>query len=402
LTALRLSTNCTHLALADAISTAGLLSSPVERIVLQLPADCFVHSSALALLASWGLRLRASGATFHAVGDDGARRYLSRMNLFRLLGVKYEEQFERRAEVGRFIPLTLIESDGTGVKESVDGVCDLILRQFDNAREFLPAVEWAANEMIDNIRNHASATTPGAVCAQYYRSKQLIDIGISDMGRGIKASLSTRYDRLWSHGDAVAKALQAGVTRDPNEGQGNGLAGALEIMKANGGEFRLWTGDVDFNCDDGEVKGFTLIPELPGTGVMLRFRTNHAVDLAATSIIGDPAWTYLDAQAQRAAEEGGLRIVAECHHTGGRPPARALRRKVEALLDSMEGPLTLDFDGVRTPSSSFLDELLGKLFAKLGRDQAEQRLRVVNMNDLTKRLTAHVVEQRLGSRGEVA
>ena len=47
------------------------------------------------------------------------------------------------------------------------------------------------------------------------------------MGRGIKASLEEAMF-LWSHGDAVTKALGRGVTRNPAVGQGNGLAGTLD------------------------------------------------------------------------------------------------------------------------------------------------------------------------------
>ena len=50
--------------------------------------------------------------------------------------------------------------------------------------------------------------------------------------------------KLLSHGDAVDKALERGVTRNPDVGQGNGMAGTLAISEANGGTMRVATGDV--------------------------------------------------------------------------------------------------------------------------------------------------------------
>ncbi|MEC7523849.1 MAG: STAS-like domain-containing protein [Myxococcota bacterium] len=393
--ALPLPQGCTHQKLAAAIHVAQHEETETKRFSLQVPRGAFIHSSALALLAAWGLRQRDRGVTFRAVGDKDTLRYLARMDLFEHLEIPFKETFRRHPETGRFIALKLVQGDGSGVKEAVDAICELILRQFDNAREFLPAVEWAANEVTDNIRIHAAAKTPGVVCAQYYPQKARIDIGICDMGRGIKESLSTRFD-LWSHGDAVTKALKAGVTRDPDVGQGNGLAGSLEIIQANKGEFHLWTGDVDYACDRGKEKGFTKLPEIGATGVMLRFRTANPVDLFRTTIVGERDWTYLDEQAERVSEAGGIDIAAECEHTRGRLPAKALRRRVEALLESMEEPLVLDFQGVRTPSSSFLDELVARLVVKLGRARAKELLQLTNMSDLVRGMTSKVVEQRLG------
>jgi hypothetical protein len=45
-------------------------------------------------------------------------------------------------------------------------LCDLVVHHFDNAREFLPALEWAAYEIIDNVFNNAESPSPAAVFAQ--------------------------------------------------------------------------------------------------------------------------------------------------------------------------------------------------------------------------------------------
>lgn len=53
--------------------------------------------------------------------------------------------------------------------------------------------------------------------------------------------------------------------------------------------------------------------------------------LADTWIAGEDEWTYLDAEAERVAGAGGLKVAASCVHTGGREPAWRLRNKIRGL-----------------------------------------------------------------------
>lgn len=297
----------------------------------------------MALLGAWGLWVRTNGAQLSFRGDEGVLRYMSRMDVFRCLCVTFTEYFERHAEVGRFIPIKLVD-DSASCKLTVDAICDLVLHHFDNPHQFLPALEWAVNEVVDNILIHAAASVPGVVCAQVFPARERIEIGVCDMGRGLKASLNESM-ALRTDADAIAMAVRRGITRDPKVGMGNGLAGTVEIAGINGGRFELWSGNSTFCVDNGKETGFVSHPHLPGTGLCLSLQTTHPVDLRET-FIGTPGWTYIEAEADRVADSGGLRVTDECAHTGNRQPAALLRRKVLALLTHMEMPLVLDFDGV--------------------------------------------------------
>ena len=394
---------CTHQALIGAIDQVGFALAAAEMLALHLPEGCFVTPCAMALLGAWGLHLREKGIRLSVVGNDDARRYLSRMDVFRTLDLAFTENFERHNEAGRFVPMKQIE--GESCKPAVDAVCDLVLHQFDNAREFLPALEWAVMEITDNILIHAQSQTPGVLCAQYFPERQRLDVGLCDMGRGLMSSLSESHS-IRSHGDAIRKALQRGVTRDKVNCMGNGLAGTLEIAKVNGGSFQIWTGDVTFRLQDGQDKGFIPHATVPGTGLLLSLRTDRPVNLRET-FIEDASWTYIDAEAQRIACTGGLRILDECVHTGSRPSATGLRRKILTIFPDLEGPLVLDFDGVSTASSSFLDELLGRLAEELGADAFRSSIHLVNASRHIRGLTEVVLKQRLedgsvGDRNEVS
>ncbi len=85
----------------------------------------------MALLGAWGLYLREQGIRFSVVGKDDARCYLSRMDVFQTLDIRFTETFERHIAAGRFVPIKRIE--GGSCKPVVDVVCDRILRRLDDA-----------------------------------------------------------------------------------------------------------------------------------------------------------------------------------------------------------------------------------------------------------------------------
>ena len=234
---------------------------------------------------------------------------------------------------------------------------------------------------------------PGVLTAQYYPAKHRLDIAIVDAGRGIMASLS-QSQQLWSHGDAISKAIQRGVTRDDSVGQGNGMAGTAEIVRKNGGELHVWTGDANFTIREGDDRGFKSIDPVPGTGVFLRLDTRCPVRLQDT-FISDPGWSFIDYATERIVESGGIRIVDECVHTGGREPAKALRRKLEVILPELEVPLRLSFEGVNAVSSSFLDELLGRLVQRMGLKEFAEKVKVTDASTLIIDMANVVIQQRM-------
>jgi hypothetical protein len=386
--------NITLPALAHSLGQSGVLGAQWPELVINFPTGAFVDVGAVAFLCSWADARTAEGRRIHLRGDSDVLGYLERIDLQAQLGIAHDLG-NRQDETGRFLPIRRIASSDD-VFATVNALCDLVLHQFDNSRAFVGALEWAANEIIDNILIHSETKVPGVVCAQYFPVRHRLDIGICDLGRGIKASLGTTR-HIWSHGDAVTSALKRGVTRDQSVGQGNGMAGSLEIATLNGGAFEVWTGDVVFRVDEGIKKGFAKIPELPGTGIMFSLDTRRPVDVTTTWIAsGD--WTFINAEAQRIAEAGGFDVAAACVNTGSRPPAERLRRKLVALLPEMTGPLRLDFSRVRSASSSFLDELLGRMAQdhELGERLFESRIQIEGMEPTIRKMANVVIAQRLG------
>jgi hypothetical protein len=252
-------------------------------------------------------------------------------------------------------------------------------------------------EIVDNIVLHAQASSPGVVCAQYYETGGRLEIAVVDLGRGLRASLSENRV-VADDAAALALAMTRGVTRSPLVGQGNGLAGTLEIAKANGGAMQLCSGEAMLHQVANDQR-FITTPAMRGTAIVLDLDTRRPVELTQTEIAGSGSWqnwNYLIAEGERLVERGGLRVLDECAHVAGRPPALALRRKIEALLPDTEQPIVLDFEGIRMASSSFLDELLGRLVEAHGAEVLGARIQLKNLQPLIQRLAENVISQRLG------
>lgn len=175
------------------------------------------------------------------------------------------------------------------------------------------------------------------------------------------------------------------------------MAGALEIVRQNGGEMRVWTGDALYHFAGGAERDIEAIPLTPGTGVVFSLDTQRPVDLSQIWIARSTEWSFLNAEAERIVDHG-IRIATQCSNTGTRPAAERLRRKILTLLPDLDRPLALDFTGVRSASSSFLDELLGRLATQLGPSEFRNRVRVIGMAPLVKQIADVVVDQRVNRR----
>lgn len=164
-----------------------------ERLIeVVAPGRLFITPAATALLCAWALRQILRGFRFDFAGDASSLRYLARMNVQRTLDAAGLETFARHPDAGRFISVHTIETS-TDCLKVVNAMGDMVLHQFENAHRFFPAMEWAVYELLDNIHIHAEAPCAGTVCAQFFPEANAVQIGICDMGRGIRASLHRRY-----------------------------------------------------------------------------------------------------------------------------------------------------------------------------------------------------------------
>ena len=90
-----------------------------------------------------------------------------------------------------------------------------------------------------------------------------------------------------------------------------------------------------------------------------------------------------------------LKLRDESTGFGSRPAGRQLRTKCVNLLNAEPTkPLVLDWTGVPLVSSSFADELVGKLFASLGPLAFSVRVRNRGMDATVRGLVDKAILQR--------
>lgn len=376
----------------------ALQDSDSRSVSFVFPKKAWIEPSTICGLALE--ILNNSKREIQFTGDVDSLNYLSRLDFFSLLGIDYQESFTRHPDAGRIIPLQSI-SDSPSVQTAVCKICDMAARHIPNAREFVPSMEWTVNELVDNVITHSETPTPGLVIAQYYPEQKRMRIGISDYGLGIRATLAEAY-KFDKDFEAIEKAIERGITRNSKIGQGNGLAGSAQISKLNGGELLIYSGYGYYKQSEKIVERRRSDTFVKGTQIALSLRTDRPVDLMQTFMAEAAAgWTYFDAEAQRLVDGDGISILKEVAHTRGREPARALRQKILCLTDSIqsEKALKLDFSGVRSPSSSFLDELLGKLVVELTPPVFKKKIEVANMSPTILALARAVASQRLKTEG---
>lgn len=299
--------------------------------------------------------------------------------------------------------------DASGQRRFVDDTLELVLHQIEIERPLLHALEWSLNEITDNVLVHANAPDGGLAQVAVFHEQRRIQFVVIDGGRGIRASMREAYPELRRHTDAIGEAMKKGVTRSKDIGQGNGLAGALRIATGAGGSFNVLShrGEVLVTPTHQGASDHRQIAEgrdsdesFPGTLVFVELLVDRLVDLDKALDFGGGGaveWDYIDsAYGDDETQAIQLRVAQEAVGFGSREAGRAFRTKVENLLRAAPGrALCLDWTGVPLPSSSFVDEVVGRLFLSLGPVQFIQRVRLVGVEPLVRGLLDQAVMQRV-------
>lgn len=306
--------------------------------------------------------------------------------------------FDRHMAVHRFVAF---EEQRAIVNE----VLDVAMRTMSMARDVLEGLEWSFNEVTDNVLNHSQAPTGGLVQVTTYRDQGLVGFVVADRGQGILRSMREGYPDLASDKHAIGEAIKAGITRNPDVGQGNGLAGSLRIATLSGGSFALTSGTAQLVVQaykhNTDSKSFERRREQSFQGTLVSAFIKQNSDFKMADALAFPGYQHarfdiIDAKYEN--EDGSALIVRMRDETSGfgtRGAGRQVRTKCENLLDAETAmPMLLDWSGVPVISSSFADEFVGKLFVALGPLAFMARVRNVGMEALVRGLVDKAILQR--------
>ena len=300
---------------------------------------------------------------------------------------------------GRHLP-ALRFADPDRQDELVDAALNVVMQSLRLERDVIAGLGWALNEIMDNVLNHAECAEGGLVQVNTFNESRRVEIAVADSGQGFLASLREGHPDLDTHEQAVFRAIEKGTTRNPENGQGNGLAGAMRIAAHSDGEFGIVTGTAALEVSPSRATLYRQQNQrFAGAFVYValdmdtRFRLSEALDLgfhASTPVdIIESAYETDDASAVM------LQLRKERTGFGTRIAGQRLRTKCHNLLDAAPGkPLVLDWKGVFLVSSSFADEFVGRLFVELSPLVFSARVRHLGMEPNVRGLVNKAILQR--------
>jgi len=228
---------------------------------------------------------------------------------------------------------------------------------------------------------------------------QRVVISIADYGQGFLQSLQRSKYHPTTPLDAITLAIKAGVTRDPEVGQGNGLWGLSEIVRQNRGRLNIISGNASLYFDGDQTKAFPNIPanfSKPGAVIDFQINTDKPVDISAA--LGGGGYQHINLRMEALENSSGeheIKVQEVAHGTGTRRSGERVRNFVLNVFSEGARKVNLDFLGIGMISSSFADELVGKLVAHFGFSLFCQKVMLKNLNPTLQTLIDHSVKQRM-------
>jgi STAS-like domain of unknown function (DUF4325) len=294
--------------------------------------------------------------------------------------------------------LTFTNSDEQ--KVVVDRVIDCILSCVNGySREHLKAIEWSVNEITDNVLMHSNCPDGGLLQLTSKQQAKLIEFVVADSGDGIPKSLKSSRLTISSDVEALSRAIEQGVTRDEAIGQGNGLWGSYRIALKSEGKFDIHSGHATlfYTANAGM---HTRPEQVPYTGTVVHCSINYGTRLILDDILGlgrkfDPADRVELLYEVNNGDTIPFKLKNEAESLGSRLAGRKVRTKLHNLVSCSGCRIDVDFSDVNLISSSFADEVFGKLFLQLGPIDFGQRIALSNVQSTVKLLVDKAISQRV-------
>jgi STAS-like domain of unknown function (DUF4325)/Histidine kinase-, DNA gyrase B-, and HSP90-like ATPase len=285
----------------------------------------------------------------------------------------------------------------------VDGIVDTILGAIPGMkRADFAAFEWAINELTDNVLTHSESQIGGLVqVSTFQKNRKRVEFVVADAGIGIPASLRQSYLDISSDTEALDKAIREGVTRDKSLGQGNGLFGSWQICNLCEGHFQVDSGYA--RLVDTVKGGLHVYSEkIPYSGTLIV----ATVDFSNPELLQEALRfegkkhspvDYIEKHFETGdVEDIVFDVRQEASSLGSRRAGMPVRQKLLNLSTMSSGRrICIDFAGIGLVSSSFADEVVGKIFMEVGALDFMQRFELRSMSPMVKQIVERAIHQRM-------
>ncbi len=265
----------------------------------------------------------------------------------------------------------------------------------------LNGLEWSLNEVMDNVLQH-SDSKEGFIMGQIHRNTKHIAFCIFDSGQGIYNSLKNSIYRPKHPVDALTLCIKEGVTRDKEIGQGNGMFGLSQIVRNNQGILTITSNKAALFQTHQEVKTIKNLPTISFsngcTSVDFQLDYDKRVSIEEALRIGGRTGSFVNYRIEELENSTGeidYQVRDKAQGFGTRKAGLKVRNDIINIYNETRQPINLDFKGINLISSSFADELIGKLVLHFGFFGFNNVIRLRNMNSVVQTIAQRSVSQRM-------
>lgn len=292
-----------------------------------------------------------------------------------------------------------IFKDSDEVHLLVDGFISSIRKAIPCEAGVLDACTWCFNEIMDNIIQHSNQDV-GLIMAQLNKETKILNVCIYDYGIGIHNSFRNSVHRPKSPADAISLAISEGVTRDKKIGQGNGMWGLYNIIRLNDGALEILSGrgGLNYRNDNKEMKTYKDIILISSEhhSTMVNFRLDLRKKVSIKEALGGHELVDMFIEnLENDFDQIVYKISDQASGYGTRQSGARIRNELVNTYKIAKKQIYVDFDGIGIISSSFADELIGKLIVELGIFQFQSIYRLINMNETIQAIVQRSVSQRM-------
>jgi len=261
----------------------------------------------------------------------------------------------------------------------------------------LEGFEWSINEVLDNVLQHSNKSF-GYVMGQLHQKTKHFAFCVYDTGQGIYTSLlSSSVHKPKNPVDALKLAVKEGVTRDKKIGQGNGLWGLHQIVSENTGILNIISNSACYNLTNNEFKTFDRVAQLPyDNGCIVDFQIDYNKEISISKALG--GYEPVNLRIESLEDDAGnieIDLYNKESGVGTRKSGEKIRNELINIYKQSNKTITLDFANINIISSSFADELIGKLVTEFGFYGFNNIFKLKNMNTNVQSIVQRSVAQRM-------
>lgn len=271
----------------------------------------------------------------------------------------------------------------------------------------IDTLNWCIYEVLDNVFQHSQASS-GFVMMQVHTERRLCVVAVADSGRGIHRAMASAAEnspvdpeRLRTADAAIAHALEQGITSKGKLNQGNGLHGLRSAVEINGGTLSVLSGRGLWRHDRGEVQTShdstrPLLDSNSSHGTLIDWRLDCATPVSIFEALGASAQLSSIVETLQTDQEYCRIEASELEDLiGSRAQGTEIRTRIGNYLRAGASQIVLDLKGIPLVSSSFADEVMGKLALELGELEFRRRIFLENASPTNRGLIERAIALRL-------